>query len=70
MLNRILFPSIVAILAYGLWLSSSVTDIAAGVALAAVAIGGNALIYAQLNNAEPVVQVVRDVPAGQQVTSC
>ena len=33
MLNRILFPSIVAILAYGLWLSSSVKDIAAGVAL-------------------------------------
>ena len=43
--------------------------IAAGVALAALAIGGNALIYAQLNDAEPIVQVVRDVPAGQQITS-
>jgi len=43
--------------------------IAAGVALAAVAIGGNALIYAQLNDAEPAIQVVRDVPAGEQLTS-
>ena len=43
--------------------------IAAGLALAAVAIGGNALIYAQLNDAEPAVQVVRDVPAGEQITS-
>lgn len=43
--------------------------IAAGVALAAVAIGGNALIYSNLNESEPAVQVVRDVPAGEQITS-
>lgn len=43
--------------------------IAAGVALAAIAIGGNLLIYANLQSAEPVVQVVRDVPAGEQITS-
>ncbi|MGB0111954.1 MAG: SAF domain-containing protein, partial [Ilumatobacteraceae bacterium] len=43
--------------------------IAAGVLLAAVAIGGNALVYTNLNEAEPVVQVVRDVPAGAQITS-
>lgn len=43
--------------------------IAAGVALAAIAIGGNLLIYANLQSAEPVVQVVRDVAAGEQLTS-
>jgi hypothetical protein len=43
--------------------------IAAGVALAAIAIGGNIFVYAQLNNAQPVVQAVRDVAAGEQITS-
>lgn len=42
--------------------------IALGVLLAAVAIGGNALVYANLNQAAPVVQVVRDVPAGEVIT--
>jgi hypothetical protein len=42
--------------------------IAAGVALAAVAIGGNLLIYSNLQSAEPVVQAVRDVAAGEQLT--
>ncbi len=42
--------------------------IAAGVALAAIAIGGNVLVYSGLDDAEPVVQVVRDVPAGSQIT--
>jgi hypothetical protein len=43
--------------------------IAAGVALAAIAIGGNLLLYSSLDDTEPVVQVVRDVPAGSQLTS-
>lgn len=43
--------------------------IAAGVALAAVAIGGNLLIYSNLQSAEPVVQAVRDVAAGEQLTA-
>lgn len=43
--------------------------IAAGVALAAVAIGGNVFVYANLHDARPVVQVVRDVPAGERLTS-
>jgi hypothetical protein len=43
--------------------------IAAGVALAAIAIGGNLLLYSSLDATEPVVQVVRDVPAGSQLTS-
>jgi hypothetical protein len=42
--------------------------IAAGVALAAIAIGGNLLVYSSLDDTEPVVQVVRDVPAGSQLT--
>lgn len=42
--------------------------IAAGVALAAIAIGGNLLLYSSLDDTEPVVQVVRDVPAGSQLT--
>ncbi len=41
--------------------------IAAGVALGAVAIGGNMAVYSGLDNSEPVVQVVRDVPAGAQL---
>lgn len=43
--------------------------IAAGVALAAIAIGGNLYVYANLDSKEPVVQAVRDVPAGEQITS-
>ena len=43
--------------------------IAAGVALGAAAIGGNLLVYSSLNDSEPVVQVVRDVPAGIQITT-
>jgi hypothetical protein len=43
--------------------------IAAGVALAAIAIGGNLYVYSALNAAEPVVQAVRDVPAGEQITA-
>lgn len=42
--------------------------IAAGVALAAIAIGGNLLLYSSLDDSEPVIQVVRDVPAGSQLT--
>lgn len=42
--------------------------IAAGVALAAVAIGGNLYVYSALDSSEPVVQAVRDVPAGEQIT--
>jgi hypothetical protein len=42
--------------------------IAAGVALAATALGGNLLVYSSLDDTEPVVQVVRDVPAGSQLT--
>ena len=43
--------------------------IAAGVALAAVAVGGNVVVYSTLDSASPAVQVVRDVPAGTQLTS-
>jgi hypothetical protein len=43
--------------------------IALGVALAAIAIGGNLLLYSSLDDAQPVVQVVRDVPAGEQLTA-
>ena len=42
--------------------------VAAGAALVAVAIGGNVLVYSSLDDRESVLQVVRDVPAGQQVT--
>jgi hypothetical protein len=45
------------------------TRIAAGVALAAVAIGGNLLVYSSLDASRPVVQAVRDVPAGEQITA-
>ena len=45
------------------------TRIAAGVALAAIAIGGNLAVYSSLGSREPVLQVVRDVPAGQQLTA-
>jgi len=43
--------------------------IAAGVLLTAIAIGGNALVYTSLDDAEPVVQVVVDVPAGELITA-
>jgi hypothetical protein len=43
--------------------------IAFGVLLAAIAIGGNIYVYSALDAKEPVVQVVRDVPAGEQITA-
>jgi hypothetical protein len=42
--------------------------IALGVLLAAVAVGGNVAIYTGLDGSEPVVQVTRDVPAGEQLS--
>jgi hypothetical protein len=42
--------------------------LAAGLALGAVAIGGNVLVYSSLDSSQPVVQIVRDVPAGDQIT--
>jgi SAF domain len=43
--------------------------IAFGVALAAAAIAGNVLVYSSLDDTDAVVQVVRDVPAGEQITA-
>lgn len=43
--------------------------IALGVALVAVAIGGNVLVYSSLDDRIAVLQVVRDVPAGAQLTA-
>lgn len=43
--------------------------LAAGVALGAIAIGGNVAVYSALNSSEPAVQVVRDVAAGEAITS-
>ena len=43
--------------------------IAAGVALAALAIGGNLIAYSRLDGSEAVLQMVRDVPAGEQITA-
>jgi hypothetical protein len=43
--------------------------IALGVLLAAIAIGGNIYVYSELDAKEPVVQVVRDVPAGEQISA-
>lgn len=43
--------------------------IAAGVILAAVAIGGNVLLYASLDDRSEVLQLVRDVRAGDVVES-
>jgi SAF domain len=43
--------------------------IAAGVALGAVAIGGNVLVYSSLDDSTAVVQAVRDIPAGTQITA-
>lgn len=42
--------------------------LAIGLALGAVAIGGNVLAYTSLDDGEPVVQAVRDIPAGEQLT--
>jgi hypothetical protein len=41
--------------------------IAVGVLLAAIAIGGNVLVYAGLDDKVEVLQVVRDVPAGDVI---
>jgi hypothetical protein len=38
------------------------------VALVAAAIGGNLVVYSSLDDRETVLQVVRDVPAGEQLT--
>ena len=43
--------------------------IAAGVALAVAAIAGNLFVYSGLDDEESVLQVVRDVPAGERITS-
>lgn len=43
--------------------------IAAGVALGAAAIGGNLLVYSSLDDSISVVQAVRDIPAGTEITS-
>jgi hypothetical protein len=43
--------------------------IAVGVALAAFAIGANLYLYSSLDASEPVVQAVRDIPAGEQLTA-
>ncbi len=43
--------------------------IAAGVALGALAIGGNVLVYSSLDDTTRVVQAVDNIPAGTQVTA-
>lgn len=45
------------------------TQILVGVILAAAAVGGNVAIYSSLDSRSPVLQVVRDVPAGAMVTA-
>ena len=42
--------------------------IAAGVALGALAVGGNLLVYTSLDDSEPVVQAATDIPAGTEIT--
>jgi hypothetical protein len=42
--------------------------VAGGAALVAAAIGGNVLVYTSLDDRRPVLQTVRDVPAGEQLT--
>lgn len=44
------------------------TRIAIGVVLAAVAIGGNVALYTSLDDSDEVLQLVRNVRAGEQVT--
>lgn len=41
--------------------------IAVAVVLGAIAVGGNVLAYTSLDDSEPVVQAVRDIPAGDQL---
>ncbi len=41
--------------------------IALGVVLGAIAIGGNIVAYTSLDDSEPVVQAVRDIPAGELI---
>jgi SAF domain len=43
--------------------------IAAGVALGAVAVAGNVLVYSSLDDRQAVLQVVRDIPAGTQISA-
>jgi hypothetical protein len=43
--------------------------IALGVLLAAVALGGNLLVYSSIDDRTEVLQVIRDVPAGDLVTA-
>lgn len=43
--------------------------IAVGTALGALAVGGNLVVYTSLDDAEPVVQAVTDIPAGTLITS-
>lgn len=43
--------------------------IAAGAFLAAVAVAGNLLVYSSLDHKTEVLQVVRDIPAGEVVTA-
>jgi hypothetical protein len=43
--------------------------VAGGAALVAVAIGGNVLVYSSLDDRDSVLQVVRDVSAGEQLTT-
>lgn len=45
------------------------TRIAAGAVLAAIAVGGNVLLYTSLDDQTEVLQLVRDVRAGEIVTS-
>ena len=45
------------------------TRIAGGIALAALAVGGNVLVYSSLDDRVAVLQVTRDVPAGEQITA-
>lgn len=41
----------------------------AGLALGAIAIGGNVLVYSSLDSKSSVVQITRDVPAGELITA-
>lgn len=43
--------------------------IAAGAAVAAIAVAGNVAIYTSLDSSEDVLQVVRDIRAGEQLTA-
>ena len=45
------------------------TRIALGVFLAALAVGGNLLVYSSLDHKTEVLQVVRDIPAGEIVSA-